>query len=202
MYISWYGQSSFKIENKNTSVLLDPFSSKEVGLRGPNLKSDIVIFSKKINKGKISERDIFLIDGPGEYEVKNIFIYGFSFEEKKTIYLIEIDQIKIGYLGEINKLLKSEIIEKLSDIDLLIIPVGNKKTLLSPKKAMELIREIKPAIVIPSCYRLPDLQIPLEPLEKFLKEAGIKNFEPVNRLKVKKTDIEKEKMNIIVLNKR
>jgi len=202
MYISWYGQSSFKIENKNTSVLLDPFSSKEVGLRGPNLKSDIVIFSKKINKGKISERDIFLIDGPGEYEVKNIFIYGFSFEEKKTIYLIEIDQIKIGYLGEINKLLKSEIIEKLSDIDLLIIPVGNKKTLLSPKKAMELIREIKPAIVIPSCYRLPDLQIPLEPLEKFLKEAGIKNFEPVNRLKVKKTELEKEKMKIIVLNKR
>lgn len=202
MYISWYGQSSFKIENKNTSVLLDPFSSKEVGLRGPNLKSDIVIFSKKINKRKISERDIFLIDGPGEYEIKNIFIYGFSFEEKKTIYLIEFDQIKIGYLGEINKLLKSEIIEKLSDIDLLIIPVGNKKILLSPKKAMELIREIKPAIVIPSCYRLPDLRIPLEPLEKFLKEAGIKNFEPVNKLKVKKTDIEKEKMNIIVLNKR
>ncbi|MCD6471231.1 MBL fold metallo-hydrolase [bacterium] len=202
MYITWYGQSSFKIESKNISVLLDPYSAKNVGLRGPNLKSDIIIFSKKEKRKKIFDEGIFLIDGPGEYETKNVFVYGFSVEEDKTIYLIEIEQVKIGYLGEINKLLKLEMIEKLDDIDLLIIPVGNRKLFLSAKNSMKIIKEIEPAIIIPSCYQLPDLKIRLDPLKSFLQEVGIKKIVPVNKLRLKKSDITEQKMSIVVLNKK
>jgi len=202
MYITWYGQSSFKIESKNISVLLDPYSAKNVGLRGPNLKSDIIIFSKKEKRKKIFDEGIFLIDGPGEYETKNVFVYGFSVEEDKTIYLIEIEQVKIGYLGEINKLLKLEMIEKLNDIDLLIIPVGNRKLFLSAKNSMKIIKEIEPAIIIPSCYQLPDLKIRLDPLKSFLQEVGIKKIVPVNKLRLKKSDITEQKMSIVVLNKK
>ena len=42
MTISWFGQSCFRLEGKEASLLIDPFS-KEIGLRSPKIKDQIVL---------------------------------------------------------------------------------------------------------------------------------------------------------------
>jgi len=112
MHIFWYGESCFKLQSPNTTVLIDPRSPKRAGLRGPNLKSDILLSSSldKESEKKISLKT-FLINEPGEYEIKGIFIEGISFirrKKKLTLYRITFEEIVFGFLGQIDNLLSIE----------------------------------------------------------------------------------------------
>lgn len=200
MYITWYGQSSFKLQEKDTTVLLDPHSSRQAGLRGPNFKAEIVAISNPdlISQARKDIKEGFLIDGPGEYELRGVFILGVKSKEGKIIYQIEIDGVKIGYLGEISQPLTDDEIEKLNGIDVLLIPIGNKKKVLPAEAAVKIIREIEPKIVIPSCYQMPGLKIELDTLSKFLKEAGVKSTEALEKVRLTKKDLPEEMQTIIL----
>lgn len=200
MYITWYGQSSFKLQDKEVTVLLDPYSSRQAGLRGPNFKADIIILSNKevANQAKKDIKEGFLIDASGEYEVQNVFVLGIKTKENKIIYQIEIDGIKIGNLGEISKPLTDEELEKLNNPDVLLVPIGNRKKVFSAEEAMKIIREIEPKIVIPTCYQISGLKIQLDPLTKFLKEMGIKSIEALDKLRLVKKDLP-EGIKVVVL---
>lgn len=201
MYITWYGQSSFKLQDKEVTVLLDPYSSRQAGLRGPNFKAEIILLSNK-EAAEQARKDIkegFLINSPGEYEIRGVFILGIKTKENKVIYQIEIDDIKIGYLAEINKSLTDEEVEKLNGLDVLIIPIGNRKRMLSAEEAVKIIREIEPKIVIPACYQIPNLKIQLDPLSRFLKEMGVKSIETLDKIRLIKKDLVKKEMEIVAL---
>ncbi|MDD2646490.1 MAG: MBL fold metallo-hydrolase [Patescibacteria group bacterium] len=201
MYIYWYGQSSFKIQDKEVTVLLDPYSSRQAGLRGPNFKADITILDSE-ELSKQAQKDIkegFLIDSPGEYEVKGVFVLGVKTGSNKIIYQIEVDGVKIGYLGEINKTLNDTELDKVDNIDVLIIPVGDKKNTLGSKEAAEIIREIEPKIVIPSCYQISGLKNELESLDKFLKEIGVKKYDIDDKVRIVKKELPENGMQVMVL---
>ncbi|GEM_PF-321374 len=130
MNVTWYGQSCFKLQNSQQTILIDPYSPRKHGLRGPNFKAEIIILTDPEDE-KIVRRDLkqecFLINGPGEYEIKNIFVYGLDFVRKNkrlVIYRLEMDDIQFGILGEIDTLLNDQEIEKLDGLDVLFIPVG------------------------------------------------------------------------------
>jgi L-ascorbate metabolism protein UlaG (beta-lactamase superfamily) len=201
MYLYWYGQSSFKLQGKETTVLLDPYSSRMVGLRGPNFKADIIALSNA-TASQQAQKDIkegFIIDCPGEYEIKGIFVLGAQNKSGHLIYQVELENIKIGYLGEINQSLTDGDLEKIDNVDVLIVPVGGKKNSLSPEIAAEIIREIEPKVVIPSCYQIPGLKVQLDPLEKFLKEMGVKNIEAEDKIRLVKKELPENSMKVMVL---
>ncbi len=205
MYFSWYGQACFKFQSGERIIICDPFGPRRAGLRRPQLKADIFILPlfdviEDISLLKKEGGEVFIISGPGEYEVKGVFIYGIKTPQKKPIFLINLEDIKIGYLGEINLPLEPEEIKNLGEPDVLILPVGNKKTALSPTKAVELVEQIEPAIIIPCCYRLEGIKTELEPLDKFSKELGVKEIEKLEKFRLKKNEINKEKMRLVVLN--
>ncbi len=202
MYFSWYGQACFKLQSGERIVICDPFGPKRVGLRRPQLKADIFILPNIEDVSLLKEEggEGFIISSSGEYEVKGIFIYGIKTPQKKPIFLINLEDIKIGYLGEINLPLEPEEIKNLGEPDVLILPVGNKKTVLSPTKAVELVEQIEPAIIIPCCYCLEGIKTELEPLDKFSKELGVKEIEKLDKFRLKKNEISKEKMRLVVLN--
>ena len=220
MNIIWYGQSCFEIitaPNKNgqVSIVIDPFS-EEIGLRLPKLEADILLIThrhsdhdniKAISTPKSASLP-FLICGPGEYDIKNVIIQGISsFHDnsqgkergENTIYTIEIEDLKICHLGDLGqKELTEEQLEKIGEVDILMIPVGGVYT-ISAKEAPKIMSQIEPKITIPMHYALPKLKIKLDLLDKFLKTFGIKNLEPLKKLSIKKKNISPEEAKIVVL---
>lgn len=206
MNITWYGQSCFRIQTTQQNVLIDPYSPRQAGLRGPNFKSTITILTNPEDKKAIKKdfKKGFLVASPGEYEISGIFVYGTSFvrkDKKLTIYQVEMDNVRFGILGEINSSLTSEELENLDGIDVLFIPIGGE-TMIGPEKAVEAINLIEPKIIIPCCYQIPKIKIKLGSLERFLREMGIKGVEKLSKLTLRKKDLSSEEAKVIVLEPR
>ncbi|MCX6740917.1 MAG: MBL fold metallo-hydrolase, partial [Candidatus Parcubacteria bacterium] len=168
---------------------------------GPNFKADIVVLNNAASSSQ-AKKDIkegFVIDSPGEYEIKDVFVLGIQTKSDHLIYQIELEDIKIGYLGEINQSLTDSDLEKIDNIDVLIVPVGGKKNTLSSEAAAEIIREIEPKIVIPSCYQVPGLKAQLDPIEKFLKEMGVKRADVEDKIRLTKKELPEDGIKVMVL---
>ena len=63
MNITWYGQSCFRLQSTQQNVLVDPYSPRQVGLRGPNFKATLTILTnpedEKAIKKDSKERGIY-----------------------------------------------------------------------------------------------------------------------------------------------
>jgi len=195
MHISWYGQSCFKLQNNEQTVLVNPSDPRKAGLKGPNFKANIFVLTdiKESIEKKVLEKDnSFLINGPGEYEVNKVFLYGVPIKKdgqtKSVVYQITMDEIRYGVLGQLKSLPSGEELDRLDGVDVLFVPIGGKDT-LTAEKAVELINSIEPQIVIPCCYNIPGLNNESDSLERFLKEIGIKVDETLPKLSIKKKDL-------------
>ncbi|MFC1630239.1 MBL fold metallo-hydrolase [Patescibacteria group bacterium] len=195
MTIAWHGQSCFHItfsrrKEEKISLVTDPFS-QETGLRLPKLTADILLSSYNSNtKGVLGNP--FLITGPGEYEIKGVFvrgIEGFQGKEKVTLFAIEGEDVRICFLGNLSqKELTPEQLDAIGDVDILMIPVGGGKT-ISAAEVSKIISQLEPKIVIPMNYHIPKLKVRLEKLDKFLKAIGAKSPETATKLTLKKKDL-------------
>ena len=216
MQIIWKGQSCFQIlssqtKNHQIRIVIDPFD-ESTGLRLSKMEADLVLVTHE-HKDHSNVKGIggspFVISGPGEYEIKDVFVQGIpSFHDAvsgkergtNTIYTIEAEDIRICHLGDLGqKELTSDQIEKIGEIDILMIPVGGVYT-ISAKEAVKIMSQIEPSITLPMHYQLPKLKIKLEGLDKFLKTMGIKRLQPQPKLTIKKKDIQSEEAKIIILN--
>jgi len=162
----------------------DPYND-DIGMKMPHFEADIVTISHDHhdhnNTGALRGNP-FLIDTAGEYETKGVFVEGVeSWHDssdgkergKNIIYRIEMEDISITHLGDLGHILDAKQLEKLEGTDILLIPVGGKYT-INAAKAVEVISQIEPRIVIPMHYKVPGLKIDLDGVEKFIKELGIK----------------------------
>jgi len=208
MHIIWYGQSCFQIntsQNKSEKsvILIDPFS-KETGLRLPKIKADIVLFTHKsehLLKPKEVSGSHFLITGPGEYESREIFIEGIA--NKSTFYTIETEKMRLCHLGGLEEReLTSEQLDRVGNIDILMIPVGGAG-IISWKEALGIVSQIDPRIVIPMNYQIPKLKLSgkekLEGVDKFLKGMGKQTVEFQDKLVIKRKDLSQDGVEIVVL---
>lgn len=185
MQIIWHGQSCFQIiisQGKNSSVLLviDPFS-EEIGLRLPKLEANIVLVSHQHyghNNVKAVSGSPFLVEGPGEYEIKNVFIQGIpSWHDSKegqergqnTIYTIKAEEMCLCHLGDLGQNeLTEEQLEKIGEVDILMLPIGGAHT-ISSREAIKIRAQLEPKITIPMHY-----QIPLSIKQKFSRNLKLK----------------------------
>ncbi len=194
MEITWYGHSCFRLRGKEGTVVTDPFD-KSVGYSLPRITADVVTISHDHpghNNATAVKGDPYVITGPGEYEVRGIFIFGIStFHDKRkgrdrgvnVAYLIEMEDISICHLGDLGHVLTQSEAELLSEVDVLLIPVGGIST-LTPAAAAEVINLIEPRLVIPMHYKTPGIKMQLASVTRFLQEMGIKKLAPEESLKV------------------
>ena len=213
--ITFAGRSCFQISVSNSKdhsadIVIDPFDEK-TGLKLPNFSADIVLSTHAHhdhNNIKAVKGDPFVISGPGEYEVKGVFVQGIpSWHDDKegkergsnTIYVIEAEDIKFCHLGDLGqKQLTDEQLEKIDTIDVLMIPVGGKYTIDS-QEAQKIISQIEPKIVIPMHYALPKQSDDLDGVDKFLKVMGKNAIAPIDKLTVKDSTLPKEGATEIVI---
>lgn len=197
-----------KTGSDGVTVITDPFD-KETGLKLPNYEADIVTVSHDHhdhNNVSALRGNPFVINCAGEYDVKNILIEGIdSYHDSNNgsdrgsnlIFRFEIDDISVVHLGDLGQVLDSTQLEKLAGTDILLIPVGGKYT-LDAQKAVEVIAQVEPRIVIPMHYKTPDLKIDIEGVDKFIKEIGLTpSYE--EKLKISKKDLPQEDMELVIL---
>lgn len=219
MVITWKGQSCFEIianplKNGQVKLVIDPYT-EEIGLKLPKLEADIVLSTHNHydhnnikGVGKVGTNESFVIQGPGEYEVKNIYIRGISSwhdnEQGKergenAIYTLEAEDLKICHLGDLGQAeLTPEQLENIGEVDVLMIPVGGVYT-IEAKEAIKVMAQIEPRITIPMHYSLPKVKVKLDEVDKFLKAVGLKTMEPLLKLNIKKKDLSQEEAKILIL---
>lgn len=169
MEIVYYGCLSFRIKGKNVSIVIDPLGKVEV--TGDN------------NSG-------FLIQHPGEYEIKGASIFGFSTPENNICFLFELEGLRLFHLGNIKEKLTDKQLGEIGEVDILFVPVGGKVT-LGPKEALEVIAQVEPKIVIPMNF---------DSVSEFLKEEG-DGAETLPKLVISKLDLPIETKTVVLERK-
>lgn len=194
MEITWLGHSCFRIKSKEATIITDPFDETS-GYPLKKLSADIVTVSHAHPRHSFTQGitgNPKLIQGPGEYEITGVFIYGLrcyrdldkgKTKGANTVYLMEIEGTKLCHLGDLGHTLSAAQVEEVSDPDVLLVPVGGPPT-IDAAGAAEVINLIQPKIVIPMHYKTDVSKPELDPLDKFLKEMGIKEANPIPKLTV------------------
>lgn len=160
MEISFLGKDKFLIKTKRAKVVVE---NQEV-------------------KIETEEGEAITIKGPGEYEVKEVTVLGIKLAElDKTIYVLSLDDVRIAYLGEIDKKLTDGQVDLLDGVDVLLAPING----------IEAIKQISPAIVVPMQYS------DQKELDAFIKTIGFQARTEA-KLSVSKLDL-KEETELVVL---
>ena len=215
MDISYLGHSSFRIRFKNTFVVTDPYDSAKVGLKMPKVTANIVTISHDhFDHNHLANVQDYkkVVAGPGEYEIMDVSILGYpSFHDgkkgkdrgKNTIYVFETEGLRVCHLGDLGHTLKDKVVDKIGDIDILMIPVGGEYT-IGPSEALEIVRAIEPNIIIPMHYfqkgMKKDAFGKLKTADEFMKASNL-SVEKTNKLVVKISDVE-EGQKIVLLEKK
>lgn len=204
MDIYWYGQACFKIKGKTITVVIDPFDPDFTGLKLPkDLEAQIGLVTHSHQDHNNIQAVIgnpLVITGPGEYEKSGVTVTGIAaFHDNvkgaergiNTIYNVSMDGINIVHLGDLGHVLTEEQTSQIDNVDILMIPVGERYT-LDIEAAGKVVAELEPKIVIPMHYKIPGLKIELLGVEPFLKEMGAENVQPVPKLSITKDKLPDE----------
>ncbi|MFH1170104.1 MAG: MBL fold metallo-hydrolase [Candidatus Vogelbacteria bacterium] len=172
MIITYHGESFVKVQHGDLMVAINPNGTNQVRVGG---------------------KDPFIIDGPGEYEVSNVFIRGVGGpgpdETINTIYILTLDGLRLVHWGRLGDGKLSEAVEaEVGETDILFAPLTN-----SPAVAYRLALTFQPKIIIP-------LSESTSLLGQFLKEAGAEKVSPIDKLVLKKKDVSEKEGEIILLN--
>jgi len=174
--ITYLGRNCFRLKGRDGVVITDP-CPPESGFALGKQAANIVTVSRRDDPGYSYTVAVtgepMVLDAPGEYDINGILVTGIASPgangARNVVFICEIDGIRIGHLG----LPESIPFEELKDIDVLLLPVGGGNS-LQPNAAADIMTRIDPHIAIPMNFRAGGETLELEPLEKFLKETGIK----------------------------
>lgn len=207
--IKWLGHACFRLRSRDATIVTDPVP-RSFGYKIEKQRADIVTLSHD-HPGH-TNLDLFitppkLVNGPGEYEMNDVFITGIrtyhdnakgAEQGRNTAYLFELEDVVICHLGDLGHTLSEEQVESMSQADIIIVPVGGG-TVLDAAKAVEVIGQLDAKIIIPMQYQTAVGDKERDPLERFLKEMGIHESTPRDKLTVRASDLG-ETPQVIVLD--
>ena len=202
MYIYWLGESSFKIKTDRATIIIDP-SDKKTGLSQSALAGDIIVISHTLetDAARVSplEEKQFIVSSPGEYETREVFIYGHTGKNNTVLYLIKADQISFALLAGVYEALEDKALELFEGADIAATPVGGNGV-LSGKLADTVISQIEPRIVIPMNFAIPKLILKRDPVDVFLKEMGIPAQQSETSLYITKDKLPGDETRVVLLS--
>ncbi len=205
MVITYHGVGFVKVQFSDITIAVNPIA-KESKHRSPKFGADIGIVSldhpdcNGVPQLAYGGKEPFLIQGPGEYEVKGVFIKGFpgvshygGKEIMNTIYAVSLEGMNLCFLGALeDPALEGKTKEALDAVDILFVPIGGEGV-LSSQVAYKLSVSLEPKIIVPIFFEGKSA------LDAFKKEGGVTTSEPVEKLTVKRRDLESKGGEIVVL---
>ncbi len=207
MQLSWHGQYTVKIVSKDTTLVLDPYSTK-LGIPPFRAKAEIVGLSNPADADMSNtssiQGDPLVINTPGEYSFREFSLHSIGWNDAQgsehSLQRWMVEDIVVLHVGSLNRDLNETELRELErvDIDVFLVPVGGGNGLSLPQ-AMKMITTIEPRIVIPIHYSLPDLTEKLDPIKSFTDEMGLSVTAPEKKLILKKSKLPQEDMQTIIL---
>ncbi len=205
MIITYFGKQFFKIGQGEMVLAFNPVNkSSKTGITA-KFGADIALVTTNhpdyngLDQLSHGERVPFAVTGPGDYEIKEIFIKGVMSNvelggEKyiNTIYTLAVDNINLAFLGALgDPEISKEAREEIDGPDILFVPVGGKGV-LDAKNAAKLASSLEPKLIIPMDYDDASLKV-------FLKEIGEEKAEVTEKLTLKRKDLEGKEGEVVVL---
>ncbi len=208
MVITYHTVEFFKVQFGDTVLAFNPIA-KESKYKGPNFGADIVLISLNhpdMNGADVvarGDKDPFVIQGPGEYEVQDVFIKGIATESEyagekgiNTVYFVTLEGMRLCFLGALSSPeLPQQVKEAVDEIDILFVPIGDAGV-LNPMEAHKLGVQLEAKVIIPMHYGSVGTK---DALKNFLKEEGESEEKPVDKLTLKPKDVEGREGDILVV---
>lgn len=178
MDIEWLGHGTLRLRTATATILFDPPSPSHEGAA----TADVLVYTTPLPGDAARHLDgamPFRIAGPGEYEVRGVFVVGVAVPSEtaggdrpapRFAYTVEADGVTVAQLRALDRLPSQEELEPLGRVDVLIVPVGEAS--LRPTEAVELAGRVEPAITIPMSVHGRSSDDP-GPVERFLSEMGV-----------------------------
>ena len=229
--IKWHGQSFFEIKSSaGTTLAIDPHNLDAYGriqvkadavlishyhidhaALDPivNVRGTRIIYGLKNKKGFDGNRrdDEFanVNEKVKDIQVRSLGAYHDDIQGmkrgKNTIFILEVDGLRIVHLGDLGHKLPPSTVKKLGQVDVLMVPVGGSYT-LNGAEAKEVVAQIKPRrYILPMHYGTAVYKNLLGP-EEFLDEQDpklIKRFK-TNELIIDADAVPRKNPTIALLN--
>ena len=195
--LQFLGHSCFLLEADGLRILMDPYSPG-TGYGTLDLEAEIITVSHehddhnytgaapgaKVIKGLTPDalgwEDVSL--SFGDIHVSTLATYHDDTAGKSrgrnAVFIFDMDDFRLVHLGDLGHIFNESDVEKLKDVDVLMIPVGGHYT-IDAAEAKEIVEQLLPPVVIPMHYKtdvtsnwpIAELSIFLEG-EKNVKEKG------------------------------
>lgn len=207
MIITYLGKQFFKVSQGNLTLAFNPISKEsKSGIMASRFGSDIALSTinhpdyNGLEMVSHGENIPFEIKGPGDYEIKDVFIKGIMTNTEiggkkyiNTIYFLSVENISLCFLGAVSDdKLNTSIRGQIESPDILFVPIGNND-LLDPNEAYKLAVTLEPKIIIPMDYDE-------KTLKAFLKEAGQEKVSPIEKLTIKAKELVGREGEVVVLS--
>jgi L-ascorbate metabolism protein UlaG (beta-lactamase superfamily) len=204
LQIRWHGHSCFEITNDLT-LITDPHDGKSIGIPAPNVQGDIILvshdhFDHSSGIKLVEKEGTKIVTDGRKRNISNIEISGVeSFHDENSgskrgenvIYKFIMNGIKFCHLGDLGHELDDSTVNKIGSVDILFIPVGGNFT-IDDKKAWNIIKKIKPKIIIPMHYKIGGLSLSIAGLDPFLEQSKYKINYVGNEIDIEKEDLPSE----------
>lgn len=204
MVITHHGGQCFKVSFGDTTLAFDPISKKSK-LSPVKFGSDVAFVSMHhpdfdgVEQVAHGNKQPFVIDGPGEYEVGDVTARGYgvktTYDKKEhynTIYQVRLEEMNMIFLGALSEPdIDAKILSELGDIDILFLPIGGGDVLEVPQAA-KLAAKLEAKLIIPMHYDSTALKA-------FMKEESADEVKPVDKLTIKRKDVAAMTGEIVVL---
>lgn len=191
MDISYHGANAITISTKQGTLAIDT-GLADLGLKDVTPKEATYIVTQPTFKPKTAEG--MVVDGPGEYEIKDISISGVAAARhidhddslQATMYRVTAGDVRIAIVGHVNSPLSEEQLEELGVVDIAVVPVGGSGYTLNAHQAVAVVKQLDPKVVIPTHYddKAIKYEVPQMELEPFIKEMSA-GHEVTPKLKIK-----------------
>lgn len=205
MIITHQGVQSFRVQFGDTVLAFDPIS-KDSKHKSSNFGADIALVSlnhpdmngiPQVSRG---DKDVFVIKGPGEYEVQGVFVRGvasvsnYDGQEKiNTIYTVNLEGMNLCFLGALSDTnIGSEAKSTIDSVDILFVPISGEEV-LNPADAYKFAISLEPSVIIP-------MNVNESSLKSFIKEGGSGNVETLDKLTIKKKDLDGKAGEILIIS--
>lgn len=184
MVITYFGDRCYRLQSGETSCVVDPLSGR--------FKADVTLRTKaKAEPAALPENEFAF---PGEYEAKGMEIQGIPIAEGaggelKTVFVVGWEGITFAFLGHLGRAPDPELIEKIGEPDVVLMPLDAEQG-LSPEHAAKIAQQLEPRVVVASPKN-----------SKELERAFGQKAEPQAKFVFKKKDLADVKSRLVFLEK-
>lgn len=205
MNIRFLGHACFEVTSADgTRIIFDPYDPGGFGgglqygpIREP---ADVVVISHEHSDHNFAvgvPGDPTVVKGAGEHTVGELTFRGLAMKHdakggsqrgEDVAFCVEIEGVRLCHLGDLGHKLTAAQVAQIGAVDVLMCPVGGFFT-IDAQGATQVMKALKPRIMIPMHYKTPKAAFPIAPVDDFLQ-----NKDNVRRLKGSEISVTRESL--------